>query len=121
MSHSNARWKDDRRVEIPNLLDAAVPVAHQFVMRDLGGLHADGRRVAPRRERLAFAAPDDRPHAGPSAQLPEDLEKLRVHVVVERIVLFDVVVGDRGDGAVDLQVNSSAHDSPRGGAAIRRT
>ena len=37
--------------------------------------------------------------SGRVAQLGEDLEQLRVHVVVERVVLVGVVVGDRGDRA----------------------
>ena len=42
-------------------------------------------------------------------ELAEDVEELRVHVVVERVVLLGIVVGDRGDRAVDLEPHRSGH------------
>ena len=73
----------------------------------------------PGRERLALAPPHDRPDVGAGRELVEDREQLRVHLVVERVVLVGVVVGDRRDRAVDFephprpQNRSSAGNYPR--------
>ena len=68
---------DDRRVELPELLDAAVAASHQLVVRQLDLEVADRSDVATRRERLALAAPDDRPHVGRGAELGEDRRTAR--------------------------------------------
>ena len=74
--------------------------------------------VTTRRPALPFASPDHGPHRRRRDQLVEDLEEPGVHVVVERVVFLGVVVGDRGDGAVDLEPDLVGHpvilaDSPR--------
>src|SRR4029078_13157531 len=102
---------------LPQLLEAAMAAAHELVVRELGLLHADGTDVAPRRERLALAPPDARAHLAPVAQLTEDLEQTRVHLVVERVVLLGTVVGDRGDRStvlplLDLESDSFRHAFP---------
>ena len=64
-AHHPALARDDhRRVEVPELLDAAVAAAHQLVVRQLDLHGADRADVAARRERLALAPPDDRPDVG---------------------------------------------------------
>ena len=109
MSHSSARWNeppidpalardDDRRVDVPELLDAAVAAAHQLVV-------ATARPCTLPIEPTSRPDENDLPSprqmtartSGRASQLAEDLEQLRVHVVVERVVLVGVVVGDRGD------------------------
>ena len=57
---------DDRRLDLPDLLDASVPRGHQLVMGALVVQHADRADVAPRRPRLALASPDDGAHLGRS-------------------------------------------------------
>jgi hypothetical protein len=74
---------------------------------------ADGRHVPARRPRPALAPPHDRPDVGTGLQLPEDGEELLVHLVVERVVLAGVVVGDGGDGAVDVEPHPVGHGRDR--------
>ena len=94
---------DHRRREVEELLDPDVAAGHQLVVRHRLVPGADRADVAARRPRLALAAPDHRPHVGPLLQLAEDLEEPLVHRVVEGVVLLDVVVGDRGDRAIDVE------------------
>ena len=47
--------------------------------------------------------------SGRPTRLVEDLEQLQVHVVVERVVLFRIVVGDRRDRAVDVEPHRACH------------
>jgi hypothetical protein len=70
---------------------------------------ADRADVAYGGERLALAPPDHGSHVAPLRELIEDVEELDVHVVVERVVLFLVVVGDRGDRAVDVEPYRACH------------
>ena len=114
MSHSSARWNEP---PIAQPLQATMTGASRSNScwmprwprrisswwRQLDLPVADRADVAARRERLALAPPDHGPHVGPALQLAEDLEQPLVHVVVEGVVLLGVVVGDRGDRAVDVE------------------
>ena len=126
MSHSSARWNEP---PITQPLQATITGASSsqscWMPRwprrisswcESGDLQvADRADVAARRERLALAPPDHRPHVGraPAARRGSS-KSCRVHVVVERVVLLGVVVGDGRDRAVDRQSHPVRHvlDSP---------
>jgi hypothetical protein len=115
---------DDGRLDCPDLLDAAMAAAHELVVAHVEGVVPDRRHVAPRRPRCADATPDDGPDVGPAGQFAEGGEELVVHVVVERVVLVGVVVDERGDGPVDLEMHRSGHarqsgTSPSAGVSYR--
>ena len=54
-------------------------------------------------------------HVRASLQLAEDLEQPLVHGVVERVVLVDVVVGDGGDRAIDVEPHTGSGGLDIGG------
>src|SRR6266540_209897 len=109
-AHDPALARDDHdRVELPQLLDRTVPPAHQLVVRELGPGVPDRRDVATRRERLALTTPDHRADLGPLLQRSQDVEELRVHVIVERVVLVGVVVRDGRDRPVDVESDPAGH------------
>ena len=109
-THDPALAGDDHRgIEVPELLDAPVPPPHELVVRDRVCVRADRADITSGRERLAFAAPHDRSHLRAAPELAENLEETRVHLVVERVVLLRVVVGDDRDRAVELEPHSVVH------------
>ena len=97
----------------PGQVDAAVAAPHQLVVGQVGLQGADGTDVTAGGERSPLAAPHDRTYLRSGSQLAEDLEELRVHLVVERVVLLVVVVGDGRDCAVDLESYLPCHAGGR--------
>ena len=92
-----------RGVDLPQLLDAPVTLAHELVVGEVDLERPDRTDVATRRERPTLPPPDHGSHVRPGPDLTERGEQLRVHGVIERVVLLVVVVGDGGDAALDLQ------------------
>src|SRR5256714_699926 len=97
------------RTEVPALRDAPVPPPHELVVRDGVCVRADRADITSGRERLAFAAPHDGSHLRAVPELAQNLEDALVQLVVERVVLLRVVVGDDRDRAVELEPHSVAH------------
>src|SRR5207245_6436398 len=60
---------------------------------------------------LALSPPDHDPNVLAHPEVGQDLEETSVHLVVEGVVLLGVVVGDRGDGPVDVETDSLLHRS----------
>ena len=114
MSHRRARWNEPPMAQpwIGTITGTSrsqscwmprMTAGHELVVGELDLAAADGAHVSPRRPGRALTPPDHRPHVVTLTELAEDLEQAGVHLVVERVLLVGVVVGDDGDHAVDVQ------------------
>ena len=70
--------------------------------------------VASGGERVPGSPPDDGPDVRALRQLGQDFEKAKVHLVVEGVALFGVVVGDDGDRSVVVEQHLLARRSAGG-------
>ena len=81
-------------------------------MAERGHVVPDDGHVPTGGPRLPFASPDDGAHFGMALEFGQYLEEPCVHVVVERIALLGIVVGDHGNAAVQLEKNLVRHAIP---------
>ena len=76
--------------------------AHELVMTEGGGVVPDDGHIPARRPCLALASPDDGTYLWTALQFAQNVEQAGVHVVVERVALVRIVVGDHGNWTVYL-------------------
>ena len=96
---------DDRDVEFEQLQAALLAPVHEAVMGQIEFAIFQRTGVATRRPALPLTLPEHHAQVRVGADFSQNLKKLRVHRVIEGIMLVAVVVGDGGDAAIDFEKN----------------
>ena len=97
-----------------------MPAAHELVMGQLDRMVPIALTSRPDENDFPSPRQITARTSGRGRNSVEHVEEPDVHLVVERVVLVGVVVGDGGDRPVDLQVHLIGHSNPPASWSVTR-